>query len=57
MFKFEKAPLGRSMEKFESIVGPTLKVQGDLVISQSLRIARPSGNLRPNAFDGPPQRS
>ena len=38
MFKFEKAPLGRSMEKFESIVGPTLKVQGDLVISQSLRI-------------------
>lgn len=38
MFKFEKAPLGRSMEKFESIVGPSLKVQGDLVISQSLRI-------------------
>lgn len=38
MFKFDKANLGRSVEKFESIVGATLKVEGDLVISKSLRI-------------------
>lgn len=38
MFKFEKASLGRSVEKFESIVGASLRVEGDLIISQSLRI-------------------
>lgn len=38
MFKFDKANLGRSVEKFESIVGATLRVEGDLIISQSLRI-------------------
>jgi cytoskeletal protein CcmA (bactofilin family) len=36
--KSEKDHLGRSVEKFESIVGSSLKVQGDLVISKSLRI-------------------
>jgi cytoskeletal protein CcmA (bactofilin family) len=38
MFKFEKANLGRSVEKFESIVGATLRIEGDLIISHSLRI-------------------
>jgi|LauGreDrversion2_5_1035112.scaffolds.fasta_scaffold01765_2 cytoskeletal protein CcmA (bactofilin family) len=38
MFNFDKTNLGRSVEKFESIVGATLKVEGDLVISKSLRI-------------------
>lgn len=38
MFKFDKTNLGRSVEKFESIVGSSLKVEGDLVISKSLRI-------------------
>lgn len=38
MFKFSKTNLGRSVEKFESIVGASLKVEGDLVISKSLRI-------------------
>lgn len=38
MFKFEKGNLGRSVEKFESIVGATLRIEGDLIISQSLRI-------------------
>jgi cytoskeletal protein CcmA (bactofilin family) len=38
MFKFDKTNLGRSVEKFESIVGTSLKVEGDLVISKSLRI-------------------
>ncbi len=38
MFNFEKTNLGRSVEKFESIVGASLKVEGDLVISKSLRI-------------------
>lgn len=36
--KSERDHLGRSVEKFESIVGASLKVQGDLVISKSLRI-------------------
>ena len=38
MIKFDKTHLGRSVEKFESIVGTSLKVEGDLVISKSLRI-------------------
>lgn len=38
MFNFDKTHLGRSVEKFESIVGASLKVEGDLVISKSLRI-------------------
>lgn len=38
MFKFEKAKLGASVEKFESIVGSSLRIEGDLIISQSLRI-------------------
>lgn len=38
MFKFEKNNLGRSVEKFESIVGASLKIDGDLIISKSLRI-------------------
>lgn len=38
MFKFEKANLGRSVEKFESIVGKSLRIEGDLIIHHSLRI-------------------
>ncbi len=38
MFKFEKADLGRSVERFESIVGSTLRIEGDLAIQQSLRV-------------------
>lgn len=38
MFKFEKAKLGASVEKFESIVGSSLRIEGDLIISQSLRV-------------------
>lgn len=38
MFKFKASPLGRSTEKFESIVGASLCVRGDLIIRQSLRI-------------------
>ncbi len=45
MFKFQKSPLGRSVETFESIVGATLQVEGDLVICKSLRI---DGTVRGN---------
>lgn len=38
MFKFKKAPLGRSVERFESIVGSKLRIDGDLAIEQSLRV-------------------
>jgi cytoskeletal protein CcmA (bactofilin family) len=38
MFKAQKSNLGKSVETFESIVGATLRVEGDLVISKSLRI-------------------
>ena len=47
MFKFDKTNLGRSVEKFESIVGASLKVEGDLVISKSLRI---DGTVHGNIF-------
>lgn len=38
MFRFDKEKLGRSVEKFESIVGASLRIEGDLIISKSLRI-------------------
>lgn len=47
MFKFEKNTLGRSVEKFESIVGSSLQINGDLTISQSLRI---DGTIHGNIF-------
>ena len=47
MFKFDKTNLGRSVEKFESIVGASLKVEGNLVISKSLRI---DGTVHGNIF-------
>ncbi len=38
MFKPQKSNLGKSIETFESIVGATLRVEGDLIINKSLRI-------------------
>ena len=38
MFKPQKSNLGKSVETFESIVGATLRVEGDLIINKSLRI-------------------
>lgn len=38
MFKSKKSTLGKSIESFESIVGESLRIEGDLVISKSLRI-------------------
>ena len=38
MFKFDKGDLGRSVEKFESIVGASLRIEGDLIITRSLRV-------------------
>lgn len=38
MFKAKKSMLGKSVESFESIVGASLRIEGDLVISKSLRI-------------------
>lgn len=38
MFKAKKSNLGKSIETFESIVGATLRIEGDLIISKSLRI-------------------
>lgn len=47
MFKLKKNNLGRSVEKFESIIGASLKINGDLTISQSLRI---DGTLHGNIY-------
>lgn len=38
MFKSRKATLGHSVESFESIVGASLRIEGDLIISKSVRI-------------------
>lgn len=38
MFKPQKSNLGKSIETFESIVGATLRIEGDLIINKSLRI-------------------
>lgn len=47
MFKLKKDKLGRSIEKFESIVGASLRINGDLTITQSLRI---DGTLNGNIY-------
>lgn len=38
MFARKKSALGKSIEKFESIVGQSLRVDGNLFINQCLRI-------------------
>lgn len=38
MLKKNKSMLGKSIETFESIVGKTLRIEGDIVISKSLRV-------------------
>lgn len=47
MFKSKKSTLGKSVETFESIVGATLRLEGDLTISRSLRI---DGTVNGNIF-------
>ncbi len=43
----KKALLGRSVESFESIIGKTLRIDGNLMISQGVRI---DGLLNGNVF-------
>jgi cytoskeletal protein CcmA (bactofilin family) len=43
----KKASLGRSVESFESIIGKTLRIDGNLMISQGVRI---DGLLNGNVF-------
>lgn len=43
----KKASLGRSVESFESIIGKTLRIDGNLMISQGVRI---DGLLNGNIF-------
>lgn len=38
MLKRKKPLLGKSVENFESIIGKTLRIEGDMVISKSLRV-------------------
>ncbi len=48
MFKTKKkSSLGRSVESFESIIGKSLRIDGNLIISQGLRI---DGVLNGNIF-------
>lgn len=47
MFKFDRCDLGRSVEKFESIVGASLRIEGDLIITRSLRVdGTVTGNIQ-----------
>lgn len=38
MLKRKKSLLGKSVEIFDSIIGKTLRIEGDIVISKSLRV-------------------
>lgn len=38
MFRKKKCALGRSVETFESIIGESMRIEGDLIINKSLRV-------------------
>lgn len=38
MFSKKKSTLGRSVETFESIIGESMRIEGDLIINKSLRV-------------------
>jgi cytoskeletal protein CcmA (bactofilin family) len=44
-----KSSLGRSVENFESIIGKSLRIDGDLIISEGVRV---DGTLNGNIYQG-----